>query len=123
MNANPESEDFSDLDVSDDSVIETPARARRSFSARLLRALLRAIGDPPVEFVLWTGERVAARGAPIVSRVLIRSRATLFGLLRDPFVRFGDAYSTGQIEVQGDLVQTMSLISRSGQSREANPTL
>jgi cyclopropane-fatty-acyl-phospholipid synthase len=124
MNANPESEDFSGLDVSDDlpAVAAAPA-ASSSWYARLLRALLRAIGEPPIEFVLWTGGRVAASGAPVVSRVHIRDRATLFGMLRDPFVRFGDAYSNNQIDIEGDLIQTLSVISRVGQLREANPSI
>jgi cyclopropane-fatty-acyl-phospholipid synthase len=122
MNANPESEDFSDIEVSD----HVPAREaeggmRPPWYARLLGALLRAIGKPPIEFVLWTGESVLVSGpAPVVSRVRLRNRAALFGLLRDPFVRFGDAYSSGDLEVEGDLIQTLSMISQAGQAREAN---
>ncbi|HWW22139.1 MAG TPA: cyclopropane-fatty-acyl-phospholipid synthase family protein [Steroidobacteraceae bacterium] len=124
MNANPESEDFSDLDVQDDvPSVEASHVARPSLYGRLLRVLLRAIGEPAIEFVLWTGEGVVASGAPIISRVHIRDRATLFGMLRDPFVRFGDAYCNGQIEVEGDLIQTLSVISRVGQVREANPSI
>jgi cyclopropane-fatty-acyl-phospholipid synthase len=124
MNANPESEDFSDLDVSDDiPAIETPHRERQSFSARLLGSLLRAIGEPPIEFVLWNGERVVASGAPTVARVRIRDRSTLFALLRDPFVRFGDAYSDGKIDIDGDLIQVLEMISRGNQSRESRPSL
>jgi cyclopropane-fatty-acyl-phospholipid synthase len=123
MNANPESEDFSDLNASDDMpAVQKSTGARRSWYGRLLHGLLRAIGEPPIEFVLWTGERVVASGAHMVSRIHIRDRATLFGILYDPFVRFGDAYSSGHIEVDGDLVQALSLISRGGQKREANPS-
>jgi cyclopropane-fatty-acyl-phospholipid synthase len=90
-------------------------RGTASIDAYLLRRLLRGLGDPPIEFeLLWTGERVAPgtgeRVAPAtapVEHVRIRDRRTLFGLLRDPQVHFGDAYSGGQIEVEGDLVQFM----------------
>jgi cyclopropane-fatty-acyl-phospholipid synthase len=124
MNANPESEDFSDLDVSDDMpAVQTSTGQRHSWHGKLLQALLRAIGEPPIEFVLWTGERVAASGAQIVSSVHIRDRATLFGMLYDPFLRFGDAYSNGRIEVDGDLIQALSMISRGGQKRESNPSI
>jgi cyclopropane-fatty-acyl-phospholipid synthase len=124
MNANPESENFSDLDVQDDlSAVDASPVTRSSWYGRLLRALLRAIGEPAIEFVLWTGERVMTSGAPAVSRVHIRDRATLWGMLRDPFVRFGDAYSSGQLEVEGDLIQTLSVISRVGQQREMHPSM
>jgi len=124
MNPNTESEGFSDLDVSGEARTGASAPvAAPSWSARLLRALLRAIGEPAIEVVLWTGERVVVSGAPALPRVHIRDRATLCGLLRDPFVRFGDSYSSGHIEVEGDLVQTLSVISRDEQTREANPSI
>jgi cyclopropane-fatty-acyl-phospholipid synthase len=124
MNANPESEDFSDLDASDDlQTIEAPSGARASIAGKLLQVLLRALGEPPIEFVLWTGESVVACAAPAVARVRIRDRRTLLGILRDPLVRFGDAYSSGQIEIEGDLIQVLELISRGGQRRENNPSL
>ena len=124
MNPNTESEGFSDLDVSGEARTGASAPvAAPSWSARLLRALLRAIGEPAIEVVLWTGERVVVSGAPALPRVHIRDRATLCGLLRDPFVRFGDSYGSGHIEVEGDLVQTLSVISRDEQTREANPSI
>jgi cyclopropane-fatty-acyl-phospholipid synthase len=78
-----------------------------SVYAYLLRQLLRSVGDPPLEFELtWSGERVTsakvARG-----HVRIKDRRTLFGLLRDPQVYFGDAYSSGRIEIDDDLVEFM----------------
>ncbi|HEY2433587.1 MAG TPA: cyclopropane-fatty-acyl-phospholipid synthase family protein [Vicinamibacterales bacterium] len=96
------------------------ARVRRgtSVDARLVRRLLGILGNPPIEFLLlWTGERIAGSGAssggaPPV-QVRIADRGTLVGLLSDPRVRFGDAYSAGKIEVEGDLVQLLEIIYRS----------
>jgi cyclopropane-fatty-acyl-phospholipid synthase len=113
MNANSGSDELSDLDVSD-GVSSTRSDAH-SLLARLLRSLLQAVGAPPIEFVLWNGERVAASAGPIVGRLKLRNRATLFGILRDPFVYFGDAYSRGQIEIEGDLIQVLEAISRAAQ--------
>jgi len=45
-------------------------------------------------------------------KVRIADRSTLRGLLRDTHIRFGDAYSTGQIEVEGDLVKFMATVFR-----------
>jgi len=79
-----------------------------SLEARLLRRLLGGLGNPPIEFqLLWTGERVAPIGTRPIGHVRVKDRRTLLGLLRDPQMRFGDAYSSGQIEVEGDLVKFM----------------
>src|ERR1700732_4842863 len=98
------------------SIAEQDERAtgypeRRSLEARLLRRLLSSIGDPPIEFHLaWSGERIASPAVAATERVRIADRATLLGLLRDAQVRFGDAYSTGQIEIEGDLVRLMETV-------------
>ncbi len=87
------------------------ARSRRaSIDARLLRRLLRSVGDPAIEFQLhWSGERVSSAAAAR-GRVCIRDRHTLLKLLRDPQIQFGDAYSAGKIEVEGDLVDFMMVL-------------
>jgi cyclopropane-fatty-acyl-phospholipid synthase len=75
--------------------------------AHLLRQLLRSVGDPPIEFELdWSGERVTS-ATVVRGHLRIKDRLTLFSLLRDPQVYFGDAYSSGQIEIQDDLVEVM----------------
>lgn len=92
------------------------AAGGHSIEARLLRRLLAYVGDPPVEFVLWNGERVSGARADVVARVRILDRSTLYGLLKDPQVRFGDAYSEGRILIEGDLVRFMEEIYRSSAS-------
>ena len=95
------------------------ANGRESLEARLLRRLLAGIGEPPLDFVLgWTGERVETRSGPAVATVRIADRATLLGLIADPQVRFGDAFSEGRIEVDGDLIELMNVVYRSGSERE-----
>src|SRR5687768_5274758 len=82
---------------------ELPASpVARSVGGRLLRRLRKSFGDPRFAFVLWTGERIAAESVGAVTAVRIANRATLLGLLRDPRLRFGDAYSEGRIDVAGD---------------------
>ena len=90
------------------------ARPGKSLEALLLRRLLSGLGDPPIEFQLaWSGERVAPDAVLPLERVRIRDRRTLFGLLRDPQIRFGDAYSDGHIEIEGDPVKLMVILFRS----------
>ncbi|MGA8092843.1 MAG: cyclopropane-fatty-acyl-phospholipid synthase family protein [Steroidobacteraceae bacterium] len=90
--------------------------AARSVEGRLLRRLLEYLGNPPLEFVLWTGERIAPPGWAIVARVRVSSRATLLGILADPQVRFPDAYSDGRLEIEGDLVQLLEAVYHAGRS-------
>jgi cyclopropane-fatty-acyl-phospholipid synthase len=103
------------LDSSDEASGLSPSPpgvddARRSLNARLLGKLLRFIGNPPLEFALGSGEAVRGSGTEQVARVVFRDRKTLLGVLADPFVRFGDAYSDGRIDIQGDLVRMIELI-------------
>jgi len=86
----------------------------RSVDARLLRRLLRYFGDPPFGFVLWTGERIATAPADLIAQVHIADRATLLGLMRDLRMRFGDAYSEGRIDIEGDLVGLLEAAYRGG---------
>jgi len=91
---------------------------RSSVGGRALARLLAFLGNPPVEFILWTGERVVAAGAiEPVARVYIADRRTLFGLLADPQVRFGDGYSEGRIRVEGDLVRLLETTYHAGAAR------
>ncbi|HEY6923449.1 MAG TPA: cyclopropane-fatty-acyl-phospholipid synthase family protein [Steroidobacteraceae bacterium] len=105
-----------------DSIAPASGRPRgRSVEARLLSRLLARQGQPPLEFVLWTGERVSAGVTDPVARVNIANRATLFGILADPQVGFGDAYSDGRITVEGDLVRMLETVYRAaeGNSRQS----
>ncbi|HEX8755653.1 MAG TPA: cyclopropane-fatty-acyl-phospholipid synthase family protein [Steroidobacteraceae bacterium] len=98
-------------------LIGGPARAGaggRSVEGRLLARLLEYLGKPPVEFILWTGERIAPAGTAIIARVRVSSRATLLGILADPQVRFPDAYSEGRLEIEGDLVRLLEEVYQAG---------
>jgi len=91
-----------------------PAATSQSLEARLLRRVLQSLGNPNVELVLWNGEVVRAgdaHGEPL-GRVHVRERAALYGLLRDAQVNFGDAYSAGRIDIEGDLVALLEAVYR-----------
>jgi cyclopropane-fatty-acyl-phospholipid synthase len=117
MNANPKSEGFVDFP----DAAAAPGQTHGSLAARLLRRLLSSFGNPPVEFLLWSGECVAPEGAAAATiKIRIRDRATLLRVLRDPQVQFGEAYSSGRVEVEGDLIQLIELIYR-GMPAQAAP--
>lgn len=70
----------------------------------LLKKMLRAIGDPPVQLVLWNGQEVSNHQGNEVARLLIRDRGALLKLIFDPELYFGELYSSRRIEVQGSLL-------------------
>jgi cyclopropane-fatty-acyl-phospholipid synthase len=77
--------------------------ASTSMEGRLLRTLLHAFGNPPVQFALWNGERVMAGAADPVATLHVPDRGTLMRLCADPDLQFGELYSAGKIQVDGDL--------------------
>jgi cyclopropane-fatty-acyl-phospholipid synthase len=70
----------------------------------LLTKMLRAIGNPPVQLVLWDGQAVSNHKGNEVARILIHDRGALLNLISDPEICFGEMYSAQRIEVQGNLL-------------------
>ncbi len=111
------------MSVSDESLMSASNAAQgerftdgaRSFEGRLLQRTLARLGNPEVEFTLWTGERIAPRGVEPVCRVRIPRRATLVSILANPGVNFPDAYCDGHIEIEGDLVRLLEAVYLAGE--------
>ena len=78
----------------------------------LVHSVLKAGGNPPVRVVLWNGEELTTSPDPAVGRVHLHNRNTLLKILANPDLGFGDAYGSGQIEVEGDLVQVLETLYR-----------
>jgi len=89
----------------------------------MLRWLLAVVGNPAIEFALWNGERIASPGVQPQIRVRIADRGTLLGIVGDPQIRFGDAYSAGRIEIEGDLVEFLCVMYRAAQRGGAAGTM
>jgi cyclopropane-fatty-acyl-phospholipid synthase len=84
---------------------------RRAFYRWIFHKLLPDLRDS-LEINLWDGgEIVTAPGRP-VARVRIRDPWTLVRLVLDPDLGFGDAYSDGRLEVEGDLIALLELLFR-----------
>lgn len=79
---------------------------------KLLRRLLKAIGSPPLRVTLWTGEEICLSAEPPVARIHIPNPRTLRRLVMDPFIAFGDAYSEGALDIEGDLVDLIVAVNR-----------
>jgi cyclopropane-fatty-acyl-phospholipid synthase len=87
----------------------SPPTAASSLEARLLQRLLQSAGNLDVELLLGN-EIVVRAGDPSgtsAGRVRIKDRATLYRMLRDPQIGFGEAYSEGRVDVEGDLVKLL----------------
>jgi cyclopropane-fatty-acyl-phospholipid synthase len=83
----------------------------------MLRALLHAFGDPPIQFALWNGDSVMGAGGEPVATLHIPDRRALMRLCMDPDMEFGEMYSAGKIQVDGDLGRMIELLYRGS----ANP--
>lgn len=95
--------------ITADPPLHTEDRTGRVFpwERRLLRTLLESLGRPPVSAVLWNGETVHAFPEEPVATICFRNRLALLRTFLDSDLQFGDAYTDGQIEVEGDLVQLL----------------
>lgn len=76
------------------------------------RRMLRAAGCPPVCLVLWNGDEIVESREPVIARVVFHDRATFWKVLADPNLQFGDAYSDGRLDVEGDIVDFLEAIHR-----------
>ncbi|MFC4308686.1 class I SAM-dependent methyltransferase [Steroidobacter flavus] len=92
----------------DSSAQPAPALQPLSLEGRMLRALLHAFGDPPVQIALWNGERVGP--AEPVATLHVPNRSTLVRLCRDPDLQFGELYSSGQLPIEGDLGRLIEVL-------------
>ena len=67
------------------------------------RKLLQFIGQPRVRFVLWDGSSVSPGIDEPIATMYFRDRASLYLTLLRPELHWGDFYSEGRVEVDGDL--------------------
>jgi len=75
----------------------------------LLSTIVAALPRSGFAAMLWDGTTL---GEQTGLRVIIRDRAALWRLARNPLVQFGDLYSSGRIEVEGDLVEFLERLYR-----------
>jgi len=73
-----------------------------------MRALLRAVGDPPLRFVLPDGAVIDPPAGDCIGTLRFHDRATLYAFLRSPEIGFGEGYTDGRLDVEGDLVEMVA---------------
>ena len=88
-----------------------------SFGKYLILKLLDAIGNPPIAIALWSGTEAAPPHVSPLGTVFIKNWRALAKLMFNPELFFGDCYSSGQIEVRGDLPEILLTVNRSMNGR------
>jgi cyclopropane-fatty-acyl-phospholipid synthase len=105
----------SSVQSSEAAHVTGPARALSARSTRtlpvdrwLLRTFLRLAGSPRVRCVLPNGEAVYIGEGDPVGTVRFRDRTSLHRFLITPELAFGEGYTDGSIEIDGDLVEVVA---------------
>lgn len=78
----------------------------------MARKLLDLLDNPPLTFVLWNGENIPSSDKSPVARVHFHDSEVLQKLLVNPALHFGDLYSTGRLDVEGNLVDFLVIAYR-----------
>jgi len=94
------------------SATSPPAGRSTSLERWLMRAVLDACGSPPISIVLWDGAVCCASTETLIGSLRIHDRAALCRMALRPIVGFGDGFSEGRIEVEGNLVDVLCAMSR-----------
>jgi cyclopropane-fatty-acyl-phospholipid synthase len=87
------------------------ARPAAAFDRWLLSLMHKALGDAPVRLVLWDGTEHLSPARPLAT-LRIRDRKTLLGMFLDPDLNVGDAYASGRLEVEGDMLAANEAVFR-----------
>jgi cyclopropane-fatty-acyl-phospholipid synthase len=74
-----------------------------------LALVRRSLGAAPIRLMLWDGFALESPAPPVAS-VMFQTRGALFGCIWDSQLYFGEAYMSGAVEVQGDLLALLEAI-------------
>jgi cyclopropane-fatty-acyl-phospholipid synthase len=82
---------------------------REKLEHRIIKRLMKALGDPAIDVELWDGWRT--RSHPESGIVLhIHDRAALYSLFYKPMLTFGELYTAGRVSISGDLVRALEAV-------------
>lgn len=92
-------------------------RGGRGIERWMIERLLRTHGDPPISIILWDGEEISTCKEPPVARIHVDRRRTVWRVALDPYFQFSEAYSKGQLEIDGDLVAFLNTVNKTAYRR------
>ncbi len=87
---------------------EDQGRTVSRFDRWLLRRVMQAAGNPPIHAALWDDIDSYVPDGHSYGRIVFRNRSVLLGLMKAPELAFGDAFSEGQIDLEGDPVELLT---------------
>ena len=96
--------------ASDDSPVS--AGKTNTLDQQTALKLLQIIGQPAIHLVLWDGSKVSNGDDEPVATIYFRDRASLYLLVLRPELHWGDLYTDGRVEVDGDLVWLLDAVYR-----------
>lgn len=122
----PTSEGFEESTEQDPNVVETDDLIESdrfieqekshsnvtSFDHWLVRTLIRRAGSPPVQITLWDNQPVFKPSDSLYLNMRLGSRSLLLRLCLSPNLQFGEGYSQGLIQIDGDLVHFLEVAYR-----------
>jgi cyclopropane-fatty-acyl-phospholipid synthase len=88
------------------------SRRPRRLDRRLFSLLQTHLAHTGLRLRFWDGTEVPTAGPPVATLV-IKDRATLLRLIWDPEMHFGDAYTAGRVELEGDFEAALRSVYRS----------
>lgn len=104
-----EGEAFSEQGVSSYSRPLLSGKNVTAMDRWLATKLMQVVGDPPIRIVLWNDQAVLAPKDAIAT-MHFHDRGSLYKLLTNPDLHFGDLYSAGRITIEGDLVAFLETV-------------
>lgn len=98
------------LDFTDDAALQAGTSGRATFLEKhLLKVFLAAMKPARIAVRLWDGASLYEAGGEPEVTLHIRTRKALWGMMTNPDLHFGDCYSDGSVEVDGDLYRFVEL--------------
>jgi len=74
-----------------------------SLDSKVVQKILDVLGRPAIRMVFWDGTTIPTDVDEPIATLYFRDRASLYQTLWYPELRFGDLYTEGRVEVEGDL--------------------
>ncbi|WP_096281742.1 SAM-dependent methyltransferase [Marinobacter sp. LV10R510-11A] len=87
-------------------------RAPHTYERWLVAKLMRMAGSPPIRFRLWNGDVIEPVGKPARFTLHLADPKALYALVTNPNLAFGDLYSAGRLDIEGDLPDLMEALYR-----------
>ncbi|MCK0105212.1 cyclopropane-fatty-acyl-phospholipid synthase family protein [Marinobacter sp. S0848L] len=90
-----------------------PDREPYSYERWLLDKFIRLAGSPPIRFQLWNGDRIEPQQQAARFTLTLNDSKALYALVTDPNLAMGDLYSSGRLDIDGDLAEFLETVYRS----------